>query len=120
MVLKDQSTIGSCAQGGIVILRMLSQFGDAPVLLTSEQMSSQVKDVFSGIAPMGKVSRASAWGWLEPGSPALPHVLLQGDEVAVGRSIAETGGDDKAGTSPVPSVFSRTSAVSEGSAAPAG
>ncbi|BDA46284.1 hypothetical protein COCOBI_08-3760 [Coccomyxa sp. Obi] len=79
----------------------------------------EVKDVFSGITPMGKMSRAGAWGWLEPGSPALPHVLLQGDEVAVGRSIGETG-DDEAATSPVPSVFSSVPAVTGGSAAPVG
>lgn len=83
-------------------------------------MPSQVKDVFSGILPIGKISWADAWGWLEPGSPALPHVLLQGDEVAVGRSIGETGDDNEAASSPVPSVLSSAPAVTGASAAPAG
>lgn len=30
-------------------------------------------------------TRDNVWGWLEPGSGALPHVLLKGNELALGR-----------------------------------
>ncbi|KAK9817719.1 hypothetical protein WJX72_001212 [[Myrmecia] bisecta] len=51
-----------------------------------EQMSAalrnlEVRTSHSG----GTFNKALVWGWLEPGSRVLPHVLLKGSGVAIGR-----------------------------------
>ncbi len=56
----------------------------------------QVQDIFTGVSASGKAVRLPVWGWLEPGSAALPHVLLQGDEVALGRGIGEAASSQAA------------------------
>lgn len=56
-------------------------------------MCWQVRDIFTGLAASGKGSRGPVWGWLEPGSATLPYVLLHGDEMALGRSLADVAGN---------------------------
>ena len=46
----------------------------------------QVKnEVFSTLAAYSGAVAPVAWGWLEPGSAALPHIQLRGNAVALGR-----------------------------------
>ena len=49
----------------------------------------QVRDIF---ATALESTRENVWGWLEPASEALPHVLLKGRELALGRGSGGGGG----------------------------
>ena len=51
-----------------------------------EGTAMQVKsEVFSTIAAQSEAAAPVVWGWLEPGSSALPHIQLRGNAVALGR-----------------------------------
>ena len=42
-------------------------------------------EVFSTITAQSEAAAPVVWGWLEPGSSALPHIQLRGNAVALGR-----------------------------------
>jgi hypothetical protein len=53
-----------------------------PALRVPALRAAQVRDIFASALLS---TRDRVWGWLQPGSGALPHVLLRGDELALGR-----------------------------------
>ena len=70
----------------------------------------QVKsEVFSTIAAQSEAAAPVVWGWLEPGSSALPHIQLRGNAVALGRGSglhkSHAGAASPTGGSPGPSGF---------------
>ena len=70
----------------------------------------QVKnEVFSTIAAQSEAAAPVVWGWLEPGSSALPHIQLRGNAVALGRGSglhgSHAGDASPRGGSPRPSGF---------------
>lgn len=55
----------------------------------------QVRDIFANALAQATPKREPVWGWLEPRSASLPHVLLQGNEVVLGRGMkAESSSTD--------------------------
>ena len=70
----------------------------------------QVKsEVFSTIAAQSEAAAPVVWGWLEPGSSALPHIQLRGNAVALGRGSglhkSHAGAASPRSGSPRPSGF---------------
>ena len=70
----------------------------------------QVKsEVFSTIAAQSEAAAPLVWGWLEPGSSALPHIQLRGNAVALGRGSglhkSHAAAASPRGGSPRPSGF---------------
>ena len=61
------------------------------------------------------------WGWLEPGSPSLPHIQLQGNAVALGRGTGrqsiDTKSEEIAKAHPAPEPSSPVSCASPSVAA---
>ncbi|CAK0751193.1 hypothetical protein CVIRNUC_002049 [Coccomyxa viridis] len=66
-------------------------------------------EVFSTIAAQSEAAAPVVWGWLEPGSSALPHIQLRGNAVALGRGSgmhkSHAGAASPRGGSPRPSGF---------------
>ena len=53
------------------------------------------KELFDSAAAQTEPAAPSMWGWLEPGSPSLPHIQLQGNAVALGRGTGRQSIDTK-------------------------
>ncbi len=62
------------------------------IYLCGHWRAVQVRDIF---ATALESTRENVWGWLAPASEALPHVLLKGRELALGRG---SGGGDRSAT----------------------
>ena len=63
------------------------------IYLCGHWRAVQVRDIF---ATALESTRENVWGWLAPASEALPHVLLKGRELALGRGSG--GGGDRSAT----------------------
>ena len=76
----------------------------------------QVKsELFSQAAAQTEPTAPAVWGWLEPGSPLLPHIQLLGNATALGRGSGRQSIDAKCGAmtnAPFPAELS----LPEGSA----
>ena len=75
------------------------------------------KELFSAAAAQTEPAAPAVWGWLEPGSPTLPYIQLQGNAIALGRGSGRQSIDAKCGAM-VKSAFAVEQSAPEGSDSP--
>ncbi|CAL5227738.1 g10754 [Coccomyxa viridis] len=75
------------------------------------------KELFAAAAAQTEPAVPAVWGWLEPGSPTLPHIQLQGNAIALGRGSGRQSIDAKCGAM-AKSAFAVEYSLPEGSGSP--
>ena len=87
------------------------------VCLEEVQLLQVKKELFAAAAAQTEPAAPAVWGWLEPGSPTLPHIQLQGNAIALGRGSGRQSIDAKCGAM-AKSAFAVEYSLPEGSGSP--